>query len=126
MTWPAALISFRAYLLLERSLSPHTLDAYLNDVKKFVRFLEIEQRDLLPLAVRPADLEQFILWINQLGLEASSQARLLAGLQLRRRGPGVLVVVHPTGGLGLVVEAAHGNTCALEGFPDGSCIGLAK
>lgn len=81
MTWPAALISFRAYLLLERSLSPHTLDAYLNDVKKFVRFLEIEQRDLLPLAVRPADLEQFILWINQLGLEASSQARLLAGLR---------------------------------------------
>lgn len=81
MTWPAALISFRAYLLLERSLSPHTLDAYLNDVKKFVRFLEIEQRNLPPLAVRPADLEQFILWINQLGLEASSQARLLAGLR---------------------------------------------
>ena len=81
MTWPAALISFRAYLLLERSLSPHTLDAYLNDVKKFVRFLEIEQRNLLPLAVRPADLEQFILWINHLGLEASSQARLLAGLR---------------------------------------------
>lgn len=81
MTWPAALTSFRAYLLLERSLSPNTLDAYLNDVRKFVRFLEIEQRDLPPLAVRQTDLEQFILWINQLGLEASSQARLLAGLR---------------------------------------------
>ena len=56
MTWPAALTNFRAYLLLERSLSPNTLDAYLNDVRKFVRFLEIEQRDLLPLAVRPVDL----------------------------------------------------------------------
>ncbi len=81
MTWPAALTSFRAYLLLERSLSPNTLDAYLNDVRKFIRFLEIEQRDLPPLAVRQPDLEQFILWINQLGLEASSQARLLAGLR---------------------------------------------
>ena len=67
MTWPAALTTFRAYLLLERSLSPNTLDAYLNDVRKFVRFLEIEQRDLPPLAVRPSDLEQFILWINQTG-----------------------------------------------------------
>ena len=81
MTWPAALHNFRAYLLLERSLSANTLDAYLNDVRKFVRFLEIEQRELLPLAVRPTDLEQFILWINGLGLEASSQARLLAGLR---------------------------------------------
>ncbi len=81
MTWPAALTSFRAYMLLERSLSPNTLDAYLNDVRKFVRFLEIEQRELLPLAVRAADLEQFILWIHGLGLEASSQARLLAGLR---------------------------------------------
>lgn len=81
MTWAAALTSFRAYLLLERSLSANTLDAYLNDVRKFMRFLEIEQRDLLPLAVRPTDLEQFILWINALGLEASSQARLLAGLR---------------------------------------------
>ena len=81
MTWPAALTSFRAYMLLERSLSPNTLDAYLNDVRKFVRFLEIEKRDLLPLAVRATDLEQFILWIHGLGLEASSQARLLAGLR---------------------------------------------
>jgi len=81
MTWPAALTNFRAYLLLERSLSLNTLDAYLNDVRKFVRFLEIEQRTLLPLAVQRTDLEQFILWINVLGLEASSQARLVAGLR---------------------------------------------
>ena len=57
------------------------MDAYLNDVRKFVRFLEIEERELLPLAVRQTDLEKFILWINELGLEASSQARLLAGLR---------------------------------------------
>ncbi len=81
MTWPAALVSFRAYLLLERSLSPNTLDAYLTDVRKFVRYLEITQRDLPPLSVQRPDLEQFILWINQLGLEASSQARILAGLR---------------------------------------------
>jgi len=81
MTWPAALQQFRAYLLYERSLSPNTLEAYLNDVQKFVQYLELEQSTLGPLAVRRSDLEQFILWGNRLGLEASSQARLISGLR---------------------------------------------
>ncbi len=81
MTWPAALQSFHNYLLLERSLSPNTLAAYLNDVQKFVQYLELENRPLLPLQVQRVDLEQFILWINHLGLEATSQARLISGLR---------------------------------------------
>lgn len=79
--WPAALNSFRNYLLLERSLSAHTLEAYLGDVQKFVRYLDIEGFDLAPLQVQRADLEQFIHWVNRLGLEASSQARLISGLR---------------------------------------------
>lgn len=81
MNWPAALSSFRAYLLLERSFSPNTLEAYLSDVQKFVRYLEIQQSDIAPLAVQQADLEGFILWVNDLGLEASSQSRLISGLR---------------------------------------------
>lgn len=81
MNWPAALSGFRAYMLLERSFSPNTLEAYLNDVQKFVRYLEIQQSDLGPLAVQQADLERFVFWINELGLEASSQSRLISGLR---------------------------------------------
>ncbi len=81
MTWPSALQSFRAYLLLERSLSANTLEAYLNDVQKFVRYLEMEKLEILPLQVGQSDLEKFILWVNHLGLEASSQARLISGLR---------------------------------------------
>src|SRR5882757_1638663 len=81
MNWPAATNQFRAYLLLERSLSANTLEAYLNDLHKFVRYLEINQIDLQPLQVRKEHLEQFIHWVNRLGLEASSQARLISGLR---------------------------------------------
>ncbi|MBX2891755.1 MAG: site-specific tyrosine recombinase XerD [Saprospiraceae bacterium] len=81
MNWSSALSAFRAYLLLERSLSANTAEAYLNDVQKFVRYLEIEQIDLPPLAVRQGDLEKFIFWVNKLGLEASSQSRLISGLR---------------------------------------------
>ncbi|MDX1913663.1 MAG: site-specific tyrosine recombinase XerD [Saprospiraceae bacterium] len=81
MNWPAALQSFRAYLLLERSLSPNSIEAYLSDMAKFVQWLELEQSPLLPLAVQPDDLTRFILWANRLGLEASTQARLISGLR---------------------------------------------
>ena len=81
MTWPSALNAFRAYLLLERSLSANTIEAYLSDVQKFVRYLEIEKSEIPPIAVRSGDLEKFVLWINHLGLEASSQSRLISGLR---------------------------------------------
>lgn len=81
MNWPAALNSFRDYLLLERSLSANSVEAYLNDVRKFVRYLEIEKQEIPPLAVKQDDLEKFILWVNRLGLESSSQSRLISGLR---------------------------------------------
>ena len=81
MTWQNALQQFHASLLLERAMSPNTLEAYLNDVQKLVRFLEIQQLPTGPLAITQTQLEDFILWINQLGLEASSQARMISGLR---------------------------------------------
>lgn len=81
MTWPAAIQNFRAYLQLERSLSANTLVAYQDDVQKFVRYLELQGPAVPPLQIKPAHLEQFILWINGLGLEASSQARIISGLR---------------------------------------------
>lgn len=81
MNWNSALENFRAYLLLERSLSAHTIAAYLHDVATFVRYIELQQLPLLPLTVQRADLERFVHWVNALGLQASSQARLIAGLR---------------------------------------------
>ncbi|MEQ1743893.1 MAG: site-specific tyrosine recombinase XerD [Saprospiraceae bacterium] len=81
MTWASALLQFRAYLQLERSLSRNTWEAYLADVQKFVRYLEIESIERLPLDVRRPDLERFIHWVNALGLEATSQARLISGIR---------------------------------------------
>jgi integrase/recombinase XerD len=81
MNWPAAIQSFRDYLLLERSMSHHTIEAYLNDVGKFVQWLELEGRTLPPLQVKADDLTQFIFWANQLGLEATTQARMISGLR---------------------------------------------
>jgi integrase/recombinase XerD len=81
MNWPTALHQFKAYLLLERSLSANTLEAYLRDVGRLVQYLELKGLDVQPLAVTDALLRDFVLWINELGLEASSQSRLISGLR---------------------------------------------
>lgn len=62
-------------------MSHHTIEAYLNDVGKFVQWLELEGRTLPPLQVKADDLTQFIFWANQLGLEATTQARMISGLR---------------------------------------------
>lgn len=81
MTWPSALQQFRAYLQLERSLSRNTWEAYLADVQKFVQYLEITGAEHGPLEVQRDELEKFIHWVNDLGLEATSQARLISGIR---------------------------------------------
>jgi integrase/recombinase XerD len=81
MLWPVTIQNFSHYLMLERAMSANTLEAYLRDVKMFVRYLEIHEMSTPPLEIKRNDLEQFILWINGLGLEASSQARILSGLR---------------------------------------------
>ncbi len=68
-------------MVLERSLSQNSIDAYLRDIEKLVAFIRLKELGLGPLEVQRTDLEAFILWINQLGLGARSQARLLSGIK---------------------------------------------
>ncbi|MFM8486599.1 MAG: site-specific integrase, partial [Bacteroidota bacterium] len=81
MNWKAAISSFKSYLLLERSLSVNTIESYLGDVHKLTQYLEMYYPGKGPLAIRSDDLEQFIRWVNELGLEGSSQSRLISGLR---------------------------------------------
>lgn len=81
MNWPLATEGFRAYLLLERSLAGHSAEAYLTDIGKLRQYLELHAPDIEPHEVLPEHLKAFIVWLNELGLAASSQARLVSGLR---------------------------------------------
>lgn len=67
--------------MLEKSLSPNSVGAYINDVSKLVQFLEYKNLSLAPNAIKIGHLKEFITWINELGMEASTQARVLSGLR---------------------------------------------
>jgi integrase/recombinase XerD len=68
-------------MMLERSLAENTIEAYERDLKKLVEFLEIRQYELSATQVETSHLEEFIMWLNELGLGARSQARLLSALK---------------------------------------------
>ncbi|MFN8338942.1 MAG: site-specific tyrosine recombinase XerD [Saprospiraceae bacterium] len=81
MDWNSSIKGFKAYLLLEKSLSSHTIEAYIRDVGKLLEFVLIKKIDLTPDKLLHANLTDFIYFINELGLEPKSQARIISGIR---------------------------------------------
>lgn len=81
MAWDIYIQEYENYLRLERSLSVNSVEAYVRDVSKFKQFLEISGSDITPLHVSMVELQNFIEYINELGMSAFSQARIISGLK---------------------------------------------
>lgn len=70
---------YKNYLLLERSLSPNSIDAYMSDVNKFLNFLADEDLKLEQVALD--DLQQFVAQLYDIGINARSVARIISGVK---------------------------------------------
>lgn len=81
MLWESYINGFRSYLRLERSLSGNSVDAYLGDIEKLVQYYE--SLNLAPKLTDIAvlDFKNFLSWLNELGMQASTQARVISGLK---------------------------------------------
>src|SRR4051794_17190149 len=79
--WQPYKKGFKAYLQLERSLSDNSVEAYLHDIEKFTQYLQARAISKTPEQVELKDLQQFVEWITELGMTATSQARIISGLR---------------------------------------------
>ncbi|MDR1715126.1 MAG: site-specific tyrosine recombinase XerD [Dysgonomonas sp.] len=70
---------YRNYLLLEKSLSPNSIDAYMTDLDKLSGFLGNES--LKVEEVKLDDLQQFIAQLYDMGINARSVARIISGIK---------------------------------------------
>jgi integrase/recombinase XerD len=78
--WDAYKKGYKAWLQLEKSLAANSVEAYLHDIDMLTAFLQttgIKSPDKVTLK----DLEQFVKWVAELGMTASSQARIISGLR---------------------------------------------
>lgn len=81
MKWAELAKNFESFLKLEKSLSPHSVEAYLNDISKLTTFLEMKGMSLSPEDITLQDLQECIAWIHEMGLVPRSQARIISGIK---------------------------------------------
>lgn len=78
MEWKTAQNGFKAYLMLERQASEHTQKAYLDDIQKLATFFHQDKR---PQEIQFEDMQSFIAFLHDAGLQARSQGRILSGVR---------------------------------------------
>lgn len=81
MDWLSLKKGFKSYLKLERSLSGNSIEAYVHDLDKLIQYYDLQKTNTGPLDVQSKDIKDFLVWINSLGMTATSQARILSGIK---------------------------------------------
>lgn len=81
MDWNSTIKGFKSYLKLERSLSKNSIDAYIYDIEKLHQYFDFSKQTISPTEVVAKDIKEFLVWINELGMTPSSQARVLSGIK---------------------------------------------
>ena len=70
---------YKTWLRLEKSLSANSIEAYLTDLDKLIRFVESEGKDFSTISYH--DLQQFVAQLRDIGIHPRSQARIISGIK---------------------------------------------
>jgi integrase/recombinase XerD len=79
--WEPYKKGYKAYLQLEKSLSDNSVEAYMRDLDKLTEFLLASHTLKNPGDLVLQDLQSFLQWISELGMTATSQARIISGIR---------------------------------------------
>ena len=71
--------AYRRYMKLERNFTQNTLDAYMHDIDKLLRFLA--SACIEPQAAKLDDLRAFAASLHDVGVSPRTQCRILSGVR---------------------------------------------
>ena len=81
MNWAPYKKGFKSFLQLEKSLSAHSVEAYLRDIDKLTNYLESNEEALSPADISLQHLQSFIQCIGEMDMAPTSQARIISGIK---------------------------------------------
>jgi len=81
MNWLESKKGYESFLRIEKSLSPNSVSAYVNDISKLILFVEEHYPNLTPETVKLAQLRKFVEWMNLNGISPRTQARTISGVK---------------------------------------------
>jgi len=79
--WSSYKKGYKAYLQIERSLSDNSVEAYMRDLEKLTQYLQAKNDLKSPADIHLKDLQHFVQWIAELGMNAASQSRVVSGIR---------------------------------------------
>ncbi len=79
MGWKSAIEDYTNFIRIEKSLSGNSVSAYLHDVEMLMQFAEGKGKE--PENLTMSDVQDFLGFIQEIGLNKRSQARILSGIR---------------------------------------------
>lgn len=79
--WQPYKKGYKAWLQLEKSLSDHSVAAYLHDLEVFTQYLQGSHMHVGPNAIELTNLQHFLQSLARLELSPATQARMVSGLR---------------------------------------------
>ncbi len=82
MEWKNQIENYKSFLKLEKGLSENSIDAYLNDLRKLYEYItDIRNIQIQPQFIHTKHLEEFVIYMAQLGISQTTQARMISGIR---------------------------------------------
>lgn len=81
MTWENAIESYKTYLILEKSLSENSVEAYLNDINKLAKYCADQHKVTTPDEVTYDVLKSYLIYVSSAGVTNRTQARCISSIR---------------------------------------------
>jgi len=81
LSWEQSERGFSNYLKIEKSLSPNSVEAYLNDVAKLHLYIHSDKNNKIPSLLTYEDIRDFVTMVGNGNESARTQARMISGIK---------------------------------------------